>query len=61
MPPEVPKWTPYGEEDEKEEEDTDKRSCDKLSHFLRSLFNQPNHKKVASEILKEDRVMIVKK
>jgi len=52
MPPERPKWTPCGEEDKKEKEEKDPRSCDKLQHWLRSLCSQPNHIKVEKKIQK---------
>jgi hypothetical protein len=43
MNPEIPRLTDCGQEDEPEEDDRELRGCDKLHHFLRSLYHQPNH------------------
>jgi len=39
----------FGGEDKKEEDDKEVSGCNKVHHFLRSLFHQPNHLKHKEE------------
>jgi len=57
MPPEIPKWVKLedfgGKEDDVSEYvlPLEKRSCDRIHHFLRSLAHQKNHIKHLKDII----------
>ena len=50
MSPEVPKGNELGGSDMSDYHTGEKRSCDKLNHFLRSLHWQKNHKTHLKEV-----------